>query len=116
MLWPACRRRESLGRCSCGRLKQPTSSTCQSSRTEAGENNGNWRGGMTYKSGYVMGRAPGHPALPLMRHAFELRDNVTVYDAVYVALAERLDCLLVTADQRLAAAPGINCSVEVLLA
>lgn len=57
-----------------------------------------------------------YPALPLMRRAFELRDNVTIYDAVYVALAERLDCLLVTADQRLAAAPGINCSVEVLLA
>lgn len=55
-----------------------------------------------------------HPALPLMRRAFELRDNVTVYDAVYVALAERLDCVLVTADQRLASAPGISCPVEVL--
>ena len=55
-----------------------------------------------------------YPALPLMRRAFELRDNVTAYDAVYVALAERLDCTLVTADQRLAAAPGISCSVEVL--
>lgn len=55
-----------------------------------------------------------YPALPLMRRAFELRDNVTAYDAVYVALAERLDCPLVTADQRLAAAPGVSCSVEVL--
>ncbi|MDZ7675311.1 MAG: type II toxin-antitoxin system VapC family toxin [Acidimicrobiales bacterium] len=55
-----------------------------------------------------------YPALPLMRRAFELRDNVTAYDAVYVALAERLDCPLVTADERLAAAPGISCSVEVL--
>lgn len=55
-----------------------------------------------------------YPALPLMRRAFELRDNVTAYDAVYVALAERLDCPLVTADRRLAAAPGITCSVEVL--
>ncbi len=55
-----------------------------------------------------------YPALPLMRRAFELRDNVTAYDAVYVALAERLDCPLVTADHRLAAAPGIRCSVEVL--
>ena len=55
-----------------------------------------------------------YPALPLMRRAFELRDNVTAYDAVYVALAERLDCPLVTADRRLAAAPGIRCSVEVL--
>lgn len=57
-----------------------------------------------------------YPALPLMRRAFELRDNVTVYDAVYVALTERLDCVLVTADQRLASAPGISCPVEVLRA
>ena len=57
-----------------------------------------------------------YPALPLMRRAFELRDNVTAYDAVYVTLAECLDCLLVTADRRLAAAPGIDCSVEVLVA
>lgn len=55
-----------------------------------------------------------YPALPLMRRAFELRDNVTAYDAVYVALAERLDCVLVTGDERLAAAPGINCAIEVL--
>ena len=55
-----------------------------------------------------------YPSLPLMRRAFELRDNVTAYDAVYVALAERLDCPLVTADQRLAAAPSITCLVEVL--
>ena len=57
-----------------------------------------------------------YPALPLMRRAFEFRDNVTAYDAVYVALAEYLDCLLVTADRRLAAAPGVNSSVEVLVA
>lgn len=57
-----------------------------------------------------------YATLPLMRPAFELRDNVTTYDSAYVALAERLDCLLVTADQRLAAAPGINCPVEVLVA
>jgi predicted nucleic acid-binding protein len=55
-----------------------------------------------------------YPTLPLMRRAFELRANVTAYDAAYVALAERLDCALVTADQRLAAAPTITCVVEVL--
>jgi predicted nucleic acid-binding protein len=55
-----------------------------------------------------------YPALPLMRRAFELRDNVTVYDAAYVALAERLGCTLLTADQRLAAAPRLGCEVEVL--
>jgi len=56
------------------------------------------------------------PTLPLMRRAYELRANVTAYDAVYAALAEQLDCVLVTADARLAKAPGIRCSVEVLAA
>jgi predicted nucleic acid-binding protein len=55
-----------------------------------------------------------YPALPLMRRAFALRNNVTAYGAVYVALAERLECVLVTADQRLAAAPSITCPVELL--
>ncbi|MCC5954154.1 MAG: type II toxin-antitoxin system VapC family toxin [Acidimicrobiia bacterium] len=55
-----------------------------------------------------------YPTLPLMRRAFELRSNVTAYDAAYVALAEQLDCALVTADQRLGAAPMITCAVEVL--
>jgi predicted nucleic acid-binding protein len=55
-----------------------------------------------------------YPTLPLMRRAFELRSNVTAYDAAYVALAERLSCSLLTADQRLAAAPLVACEVEVL--
>jgi len=50
----------------------------------------------------------------LMERCWELRDNVTVYDAVYVALAELLDAPLVTADGKLAKAPGIRCDVEVL--
>jgi predicted nucleic acid-binding protein len=50
----------------------------------------------------------------LMRRAFELRSNVTAYDAAYIALAERLGCTLLTADHRLAAAPTITCPVEVL--
>jgi predicted nucleic acid-binding protein len=54
------------------------------------------------------------PVGPLMIRAYELRDNVTAYDASYVALAEALDATLLTADARLAAAPGINCRVEVL--
>ena len=55
-----------------------------------------------------------YPTLPLMRRAFELRSNVTAHDAAYVALAERLSCSLLTADQRLAAAPMVTCAVEVL--
>lgn len=45
---------------------------------------------------------------------WELRDNLTAYDAAYVALAEGLDTSLVTGDSRLAGAPGIRCVVEVI--
>jgi predicted nucleic acid-binding protein len=60
--------------------------------------------------------------LPLLRHphdwllprVWELRHNLTAYDAVYVALAEALDAPLVTRDVRLAAAPGHCAKVEVM--
>lgn len=52
--------------------------------------------------------------LPLLRRAYELRSNVTAYDAVYVALAELLGCELLTADARLARASGVRCPVRVL--
>jgi predicted nucleic acid-binding protein len=55
-----------------------------------------------------------YPGLPLMRRAYALRSNVTAYDAAYVALAEWLGCDLVTADQRLANAPGPRCVVRLL--
>jgi predicted nucleic acid-binding protein len=54
------------------------------------------------------------PALPLMSRAFELRANLTAYDAAYVALAEALGCELLTGDGRLARAPGIGCAIKVL--
>lgn len=54
------------------------------------------------------------PALPLLRRAYELRANITSYDAVYVALAEALECVLLTTDARLARAPGLRCPVEVI--
>lgn len=54
------------------------------------------------------------PTGPLMPRAYELRANVTAYDAAYIALAEGLACTLITADARLAKAPGIHCTVEVL--
>jgi predicted nucleic acid-binding protein len=40
--------------------------------------------------------------------------NLSVYDAAYDALAEALDVPLVTADPRLARAPGTTCQIEVL--
>jgi predicted nucleic acid-binding protein len=54
------------------------------------------------------------PHLPLLSRIWELRDNLTAYDAAYVALAEALDALLLTADGPLGRAPGVRCEVEVL--
>ena len=54
------------------------------------------------------------PTGPLMIRAYELRSNVSAYDASYIALAEGLACTLVTADARLARSPGTNCAIEIL--
>ena len=53
-----------------------------------------------------------YPTLPLIVRAFELRANVTTYDACYVALAETLQCELVTGDRRLAQATGPRCRIR----
>lgn len=55
-----------------------------------------------------------HPALPFLPRIFALKNDLTPYDAVYVALAEALNCPLITADTRLANAPGIRCDVELI--
>jgi predicted nucleic acid-binding protein len=47
----------------------------------------------------------------LLPRMWQLRANVTGYDAAYIAAAEAYKCTLVTADQRLASAPGIGCTV-----
>jgi len=54
------------------------------------------------------------PLPPLMPRAWALRDNVSSYDAAYVALAEGLDCPLLTRDVRLAHPPGTGAVVEVI--
>lgn len=54
------------------------------------------------------------PHLPLMPRIWELRDNLTPYDAAYVALAEALGATLLTADARSTRAPGLRCEVELL--
>jgi predicted nucleic acid-binding protein len=53
-----------------------------------------------------------YPTMSGVRRAWELRDNVTSYDACYLALAESLECGLLTADARLARAPGPTCPIE----
>ena len=54
-----------------------------------------------------------YPHTALLRRMWELKENVTVQDAAYVALAETLDAPLVTMDAGLARAPGIRAAVEV---
>ena len=55
-----------------------------------------------------------YPGLPLLRRAYELRANVSAYDAAYVALAEGLACPLLTADVRLVNTPGPRCEMRLL--
>ncbi len=50
----------------------------------------------------------------MLPRIWELRENLTAYDASYVALAETLACELVTADARLSRAPGPTCAVTVV--
>lgn len=47
-----------------------------------------------------------HEHYPFLQRVWELRDNVSPYDAVYIALAEFLRATLLTCDARLARAPG----------
>jgi predicted nucleic acid-binding protein len=50
---------------------------------------------------------------PLLERIWELRSNVTAYDAAYVSLAEVLSATLVTRDGALARIPGMRARVEV---
>ena len=50
----------------------------------------------------------------LAARIWELRNNLTTYDAAYVAAAERCRCALVTTDARLARAAGIRCTVNLI--
>lgn len=55
-----------------------------------------------------------YPHDPLLPRIWDLRRNLTAYDAAYVALAEALEAPLVTRDRRLAAAPGHAARVELV--
>jgi predicted nucleic acid-binding protein len=54
-----------------------------------------------------------YPHTALTERVWELRENLTAYDAAYIALAEALDAPLVTTDARLARASGLRAAVEV---
>jgi predicted nucleic acid-binding protein len=45
---------------------------------------------------------------------WQLRANMTAYDAGYVALAEQLTASLLTCDRKYAGVPGLRCPVELL--
>ena len=55
-----------------------------------------------------------YPSAPLLLRCWRLRDNLTAYNACYVALAEALGCSLLTADTRLSRAPGTRCPIEMI--
>ena len=55
-----------------------------------------------------------HPHEPLLQRTWQLRANLTAYDATYVALAEILDATLVTCDGRLVGAAPFSIMVEVV--
>lgn len=54
-------------------------------------------------------------AAPLLTRMWELRSNVSGYDAAYLAVAETFGCALVTADARLARVPDLRCEVRLAL-
>lgn len=72
---------------------------------------GRCRAALDDLAGFALTRYP-HDFL--MQRVWDLRGNLSAYDAVYVALAEALDAPLLTRDQRLANAPGHGARVEVV--
>ena len=79
------------------------------------------RGGVVdeARAGRALGDLAAHPLVryphvALLPRVWELRHDLPPYDAAYVALAEALGAVLVTADARLAAAPGPTCRIDLL--
>jgi predicted nucleic acid-binding protein len=66
---------------------------------------------LRHLSGFPIRRMP---LAPLLQRMWQLRDNMTAYDAAYIALAERLPARLVTCDAKLAGASGSRCSIELV--
>ena len=50
----------------------------------------------------------------LLPRMWDLRENLTPYDAAYVALAELTGAVLVTGDERIAASPGTRCEIQII--
>jgi predicted nucleic acid-binding protein len=56
-----------------------------------------------------------HAHLDLLDRAWKLRDNISAYDAIYVALAEAIEAPIITCDSPLAKAPGHRARIEVIV-
>jgi predicted nucleic acid-binding protein len=56
-----------------------------------------------------------HAHLDLLDRAWKLRDNISAYDAMYVALAEAIEAPIITCDRPLAKAPGHRARIEVIV-
>lgn len=55
-----------------------------------------------------------HAHVDLLARAWKLRDNISAYDAMYVALAEAIEATIITCDGPLAKAPGHHARIEVI--
>ena len=55
-----------------------------------------------------------HSHVDLLARAWKLRDNISAYDAMYLALAEAIEATVVTCDSPLARAPGHRARIEVI--
>ena len=66
---------------------------------------------LTHLAGFPIRRMP---LAPLLDRIWELRHNITAYDAAYVALAEMLDAVLITCDAKLIAAAGLRCRFDAI--
>lgn len=69
-------------------------------------------GALRHLAGFPIRRMP---LAPLLQRIWELRNNLTAYDAAYVALAERLDGTLITCDGKFAGASGTRCSFDLII-
>lgn len=73
------------------------------------------RQGASALDGFTLLALTRYPADWLRPRMWALRHNLSAYDATYVALAEMTGATaLLTTDTRLAAAPGVNCPIELL--
>lgn len=68
-------------------------------------------GALRHLTGFPIRRMP---LAPLLQRIWELRENLTAYDAAYVALAERLGSALITCDSTLVAASGPRCRFDLI--